>query len=193
MRSLLHSIVAVPFVYDLVQRAAGWSKISERLALQVKDTSGQLVLDVGAGTGSGAELLPSGARYLWLDSDPQKLNGFKKKHPESLAILGDGSMICLQDKSVDVTLCLDVTHHIPDEYIASFLKEVRRVTRERLVFLDPLVWNSKVSRLLWHYDRGSFPRPFQTLYEVLQKHFEIEYLECFSVYHHYILCVGRPR
>ena len=192
IRSMIHKIVALPYVYDLVQRAAGWNEISKHLELHLQDTAGQLVLDVGAGTGSAAKLLPEGARYLWFDSDSQKLQGFKQKHPACLGILGDGSRICLQDKSVDVTLCLDVTHHIADKDIPSFLAEVERVTRKKLLFLDPLAWNSRLSRLLWRYDRGSFPRSIQTLYAALYRCFEIEHLECFSVYHHYILCVARP-
>jgi hypothetical protein len=38
----------------------------------------QFVLDVGAGTGNFAWLLPPAATYLWLDNDLQKLGGFKK-------------------------------------------------------------------------------------------------------------------
>jgi hypothetical protein len=85
-----------------------------------------------------------------------------------------------------------MTHHIADKDMSSFLAEVERVTRKKVLFLDPLAWNSRLSRLLWRYDRGSFPRSIQTLYAALYKCFEIEHLECFSVYHHYILCVARP-
>ena len=70
------------------------------------------MLDVGAGTGLYLALFPSTAKYIWLDNDREKLQGFQTRASAAVpAILGDGTRIGLHDKSVDYATCIAVTHH----------------------------------------------------------------------------------
>jgi hypothetical protein len=49
------------------------------------------VLDIGAGTGMAADVLPPGNHYVWLDNDPRKLQGFLSRDIDCFAILGDAT------------------------------------------------------------------------------------------------------
>src|SRR5690349_2769706 len=86
----LSSLLAVPAVYDAVQTAAGAEETRRRLRRALGDVDGAVVLDVGAGTGTFEASLPSGAQYIWLDSDREKLAGFRARS-NSPAILADAT------------------------------------------------------------------------------------------------------
>jgi SAM-dependent methyltransferase len=180
------SIAAVPVVYDLVQRLANSKDASRRLARVLSDAAGALVLDAGAGTGRLEESLPHSSRYLWLDPDPRKLKGFRAKS-SSPAILGDATRIPLRDDSVDWAISIGVSHHLDDAALGRMLDELRRVTRDRLVFLDGVVSSSLTSRLLWHYDRGRHPRTIDVLKRELAARFELATVEEFTILHRYLL------
>ncbi len=190
---LLHRIAANPRVYDWIQHAVGCEEVFERLQRHFRGTPGRSVLEVGAGTGLLSSCLPAQSRYIWLDSDPQKLKGFLRKNHAGQAIIGDATRIGLGDSVVDDVLCASVTHHIPDDVVARMFSEIARVARERLIFLDPVLSSSHTSRLLWALDRGSFPRRPQQLRELIAVDFEIETDEEFEVMHRYLLCVATPR
>jgi len=194
LRRIAHWLVANPTVYDWVQHLAGWEKASRRLAPHLATLAGQCVLDVGAGTGNLARLLPPGATYIWLDNDPTKLLGFKTKGIPGETILGDATRTGLADKSVDCAVCVALAHHIPDVALPALFRELARVTRARLVLLDPVAHpRSRVSRWLWRFDRGGFPRSPAALRDFVARDFEIEREESFSIYHHYLLLVARPK
>jgi uncharacterized protein YbaR (Trm112 family) len=186
----LHSVVAVPFVYDLVQRLAGAQRIFERMKPILEQTDGAIVLDAGAGTGTIEGLLPRSARYVWLDPDPQKLSGFRHKS-EAPAVLGDATRIPFKDGSVDWAISIAVSHHLDDEELAGMLDELRRVVRKRLFFLDAVVAPAYASRLLWRYDRGRHPRSADSLRKQLAMRFDIVSDEEFTVLHRYLLVTGR--
>lgn len=185
----LHSVVAVPFVYDFVQRVAGAQRIVERMRPILEETDGAVVLDAGAGTGTVEALLPRSARYVWLDPDPQKLSGFRHKS-EALAVLGDATRIPFKDGSVDWAISIAVSHHLDDENLAGMLDELRRVVRKRLFFLDAVVTPALASRLLWRYDRGRHPRTADSLRKQLAMRFDIVSDEEFTILHRYLLVTG---
>jgi SAM-dependent methyltransferase len=186
----LGSLVAIPFVYDGVQRIAGAEPLFARLREALATAQNALVLDVGAGTGSLERLLPPSAQFLWLDSDPRKLAGFKRKS-SAPAVLGDATRIPFKDGSVDWAVSVGVSHHLDDAAFGSMLDEIRRVTRERFLFLDAVVTPTLKSRLLWHYDRGRHARTAERLRRDLRARFEVVSDDEFTILHRYLLTVGR--
>src|SRR6266511_6264527 len=148
----LERIAANPVVYDVVQGLAGARKIGEQLRRCFAGAHG-VVLDVGAGTGSVEAILPTTTCYVWLDADSPKLTRFLAKSA-STAILADATAIPLRDRSVDWSVSIGVSHHLDEASLRLMLDELRRVTRERFVFLDAVASSRLQSRLMWRYDRG---------------------------------------
>ncbi len=183
-----------PRVYDLIQLLAGRHVIDVRIRRILAGASRAVVLDVGAGTGSLARLLPPGATYWALDNDPAKLRRLEAKVPTARRLLRSALDTGLDDASVDWAVCIDVAHHLDDEQLPRFVAELARITRGRIAFVDPL-WTARPSlgRVLWRYDRGAHPRTAERLLEALEAGFEIESTERFRFVHRYLLCVGRPR
>lgn len=188
---LLNRLVAWPAVYDLVQTACGAGQSRKRVRKLLQDAGCISVLDVGAGTGNGLRVLPPQARYLWLDNDPQKLAGLKSGRAIE-AILASATAVPLAPHSVDLVLCIAMAHHLDDQELLQLLDELSRVCRDRLIFLDPIACReSFMSRLLWRYDRGSYPRTSTVLRRLIQRKFNVEYEEEYSIYHRYWLCSAR--
>jgi ubiquinone/menaquinone biosynthesis C-methylase UbiE len=194
LRSILSTVVANPWVYDLVQKAAGREENYRRLKPLLAHAKGEVLLEAGAGTGEITRILDPTTRYLWLDNDTQKLSGFKQKNKGHWAVLADGTGIPLASRSVHSVLTLAVTHHLQDHDLDLFLAELARVCRHQLVFLDGLEdRSSMVSNLMWHYDRGSHPRTEQHLLSKLRQYFDLEEVQRYKIYHQYLLCTGTPR
>src|ERR1017187_3048733 len=193
LKSAAHALVSHPWVYDKVQNLVGVGRVLDRMAPHMKKTLGEVVLDIGGGTGNVLSVVPSPDKYIWLDNDPLKLEGFRRKHPSLTGILGDATNIPLRDKSVDDVLCMFVLHHLTDDQLSLFFAEVARVVKNTFILVDPVERKtSMVSRLLWNYDRGSNPRSVETLHAAMSARFDIEHTERFAVFHEYLICVGRP-
>ena len=182
-----------PRVYDLIQLAAGRHVIDKRLRRLLAGADDAVVLDVGAGTGSLARLLPAQTTYWALDNDPAKLGRLEAKVPRARRLQRSALDTGLDDASVDWAVCVDVAHHLGDDELPRFVDELARITRGRLAFVDPL-WSRRPSlgRVLWRYDRGAHPRTAERLLAALDVRFEVESVERFRAIHRYVLCVGRP-
>ena len=188
------SAVANPFVYDAIQYAVGVGMIRRHLASELRHAQHGTLLDVGAGTGLYVGCAPSSARYVWFDHDRAKLRGFWFRHGRSTpAILGDATRIGLSDKSVDYAMCTNLMHHLSDVELSSLMGELARVTRRRVLLLDPLADASWVGQLLWKYDRGSYPRTRTRLLAAVSDAFEVERTREFARFHRYLLLVATPR
>jgi ubiquinone/menaquinone biosynthesis C-methylase UbiE len=190
---ILEKIVAIPRIYDGVQRIAGREENYRRLMPFLLRAKGETLLDTGAGTGEITRILDPTTRYTWLDIDPQKLSGFRQKCPRGLAVLGSVTEIPLAQSSMHTTLCAAVSHHLTDPELGKMFAELARVCRKRFIFLDAVEKrNSAVSNFMWRYDRGSYPRTAERLIAMLQQHFVMEETQQYSIFHHYLLFVGRP-
>jgi SAM-dependent methyltransferase len=189
MRRLVSSVVAKPRVYDAVQRLAGMERVAARLRPILAGAEGKTVLDVGAGTGYLKSLLPGSAHYIWLDCDLQKLEGFRANGQE--VIVADATNIPLADASVDWSVSMDVAHHLDDEQLQRVLDEIRRVTREHVLFVDATWTGRWLTRPLWHYDRGDYPRAANVLRKELAERFTIIEERRFTVYHSYLLIFAK--
>lgn len=83
-----------------------------------------------------------------------------------------------------------VTHHLDDQALRSVIYEIWRVLKPggSLVLLDAL-WMSERwrSKLLWRYDRGSYPRTAEVLQQELASRFRLVVNDTFAVHHTYVL------
>jgi hypothetical protein len=85
------------------------------------------------------------------------------------------------------------SHHLNDQELGKMFAELTRVCRQRFIFLDAVEKrNSPVSNIMWRYDRGSYPRTAERLVAMLLQHFVMEEMQQYSIFHHYLLFVGRP-
>jgi SAM-dependent methyltransferase len=180
-------------LYDIVQWAVGGAKVYARLIPRLAGAGDRSVLDVGAGTGGLRRLLPDDCHYIWMDTDPQKLRGYRAL-PGDQAMLGSAVDLPLASGSVDQALLMAVAHHLEDAALRQALREIARVVREKLVFLDPIARPDRLaSRFLWGIDRGSFPRSPEVLRSFLEECYVLEQAEVFTVLHSYFICVARPK
>jgi ubiquinone/menaquinone biosynthesis C-methylase UbiE len=197
LTGFLHRLVAQPMVYDLCQQAVGVAYVRKRLAKRIAPyKSARMVLDIGGGTGSVRALWSEASRYVCLDIDPLKLEGYRAKNPGALALIADATNLPVTDQSVDAVLCTCVAHHLLDSELDRMLAESARALKPngRLILLDPVWAPARLpGRVLWKYDRGSHPRTPEQLRQAIGAHFDISQWETFAVLHRYILAVSQPR
>jgi SAM-dependent methyltransferase len=196
VRRILHALAGHPRVYDLVQRMAGERRLLERLEPLLSRFPGTTrILDLGGGTGRLHSITGS-ARYICLDSDPQKLNGFERRRG-AFAVLGDAAKCPFASGSVDVIVCARVSHHLSDQQLGETLAEIARVLRTdgTLVFADALRSSRCSSRWLWSLDRGSNPRTAADIEAAIARHFEIEGTQALAIpfLHEFVICIARVR
>jgi ubiquinone/menaquinone biosynthesis C-methylase UbiE len=114
--------------------AAGWADgaelvygpMADALLARAPELAGQLVLDIGAGTGAVSHrLLAAGAEALAVDASWPMLAHQAPARPP--AVVGDISRLPLADDAVDGAAAAFVLNHLTDPVAA--LVEVRRVVR----------------------------------------------------------------
>jgi SAM-dependent methyltransferase len=188
------SLLDAPRVYNLVQTLGGWSfTIAPKLQSALADASGEEVLDLGAGTGNLASLLPPNASYVAIDNDPARVRYLERRIPGATCRLGSALETGLEDGAVDWTVCMGLAHHLGDEELPRLIAEMARVTRKRLVFCDPL-WPGRplLGSVLWRCDRGSHPRTENMLLAALRRHFVLDRVDHVPALQKLLLCVARP-
>ncbi len=199
LRTGIARVAANPMAYELIQRAVGGRGLDRVLASLIDQYTGGkatgVVADVGGGTGRARVLWPRGWTYLCLDSDPAKLNVRHMSEPSDRYLVADATQMPLDDRSCDAVLLKFVSHHLDDGELGVALKEVRRVLTPRgvLIVVDA-VWRPArvLSRILWRYDRGSFPRTLAALREHVAGEFDLIREDEFAAIHAYVAFAGRP-
>lgn len=195
LKRILHRIARYPWVYDRIQLLIGAKKVYRYLAAHVVPlTSGtSIVLDLGGGTGLYRSLWSSTTSYICLDIDNVKLKGYLKKEESNIALCANAASVSLKSNSVDVVMCIFVSHHLADCYLEQMLAESRRILKPKGVFIfSDAVWEPKniIGRLIWRHDVGSYPRTAQHLHSGIAKYYEVTHNEIYSIYHQYIFCTG---
>lgn len=190
LKSILHALVSKPFVYCMCQATLGAGRVTQRVARFAREEHGW-VLDVGANRGYAKRLWPDDARYVPLDLDPAML----RAGGVPLAIQGDATRLPLAANCIDMALCKQVSHHIPDGVLDRMFEEIVRVLKPggKLVFMDAVKTPKAASKLLWRYDRGSHPRWEPDLRRYIDRHFEVQHREQHWNFHLYVLYLLVPR
>jgi len=188
---IVAAALARPFVYELVQAAAGQRRVAERLREAAAPLPKSAVLDVGSASGGFAVRL--GMRPVCLDLDPRAVRALRRAAGFP-ALAADAARLPFSDRRFDLSLCVAVSHHLDDATLSAAIRELARVTSGRLLFLDALRNDARpISRWLWRHDRGRHPRTYEELRERIASAFDIREERRFTVYHHYALWVASPR
>jgi SAM-dependent methyltransferase len=190
---LQYAILGNPRLYDFHQAHGGGGEIAAQVEEELRGVGDATLLDIGAGTGMGATLVPPATRYIWFDNDKLKLSGLLRKPIDCLAVLGDATRLPFPDRSADWTLMVEVSHHLTDDALDACLAEAARVTRRRFVFVDALAGRRLRSKLLWQLDLGRFPRDEERLLATIGRRFDVEKIKRFRINHDHLLCVCVPR
>jgi ubiquinone/menaquinone biosynthesis C-methylase UbiE len=184
--------IVKPLVYDLAQRILGGRRSVSRIRMQLAAITPMSVLDVGGGTGFYATAVPTGSRYVVADVDPAKLARLRRRLPSAEALLADAVELPIRDDAFDTALFVAVAHHLSDSDLDRALAELARVSRERVLFLDPVASRRRPARALWRLDRGSAPRSVSDLTSRAEQRFRLEHVETYRILHEYVLWVGSP-
>jgi SAM-dependent methyltransferase len=190
---MLHGIAAHPWIYDRIQNLAGQKENLDRISQHATAMPAEVVIDVGGGTGAARRLWPASCRYVCLDVELPKLEGFRSKGLGGYAVLSDASHMPIATGAADVVICMAVAHHLSDAMLDKVLDEAVRVLKVggRLILLDPVL-NRQIlaARILWKLDRGSYPRTEEELRRKLEERFYIAHWERYAIYHEYVLGIG---
>ncbi len=190
----LHRVASLGPVYDLIQTICG-AKFARRHFRRVLETypGYQTVLDIGGGTGRIRSQLSADCTYYCIDNEEPKLVQLRKVNKGALAILGDATNTPVAGASMDLVLCVAMSHHLSDSELELALREITRTLRPggRLMFLDAL-WSRRwlPGRILWSLDRGSNPRSKEALLSILTKNVRIIRQEEFRLVHEYLLLLA---
>jgi len=195
MKSLLHSIVAIPAVYDFSQWLVGGSELAKIFAAELAALPRKgKVLDIGGGTGLYRKLFAPSWQYTCLDPDPEKLKGFKAKYTDDDAIEGSACKMPCSDSCFDCCIMIFVAHHLSDDELHKALSEVNRVLAPGglLMLCDPLwVPGNLRGRLLWSMDRGSHPRTLEQLRSFAGERLDLVESREWKIHHSYGLVWAR--
>jgi ubiquinone/menaquinone biosynthesis C-methylase UbiE len=141
-----------PF-YDLFM-AVFRRGIPGKILSRLKPQRGDMVLDLGGGTGyNGARIASVCRRVVVLDVSLKMLRR-AKKYPHLDLVLGDARWLPFKDKRFDAVVAVDSLHHVRD--YPGALKEVQRTGRDRVMVAE-FCGTTLAGKLLTWLERFFFP------------------------------------
>ena len=159
----MEQILGKSRVYEFAMAAIGPYAAKEYVTQQINAATGDRVLDIGCGTASILEKLPT-VFYIGIDSNHKYIDQAKKNFGQ----LGDFRCISVDDLFLDTSekfdriLLLGVLHHLTDLQIRSLMVKIKDLlsSRGRLITLDGVFvrHQNPIARLLLKLDRGRYVR-----------------------------------
>lgn len=193
LKTLARLAASDPRIYEIIQDILGRRAAWRRLRQFIPASPGTW-LDIGSSTGSFPELDRERSRPVQLDIDIRPLSLLKARKVCAIAVAANAASLPFRSRAFDLSTCFAVSHHLDEVAFRSTLAEVARVTSGQFLFFDAILVESRfMSRLLWRYDRGAFPRTREQLGLLLSAQFEITEQLIYRGVHEYWIAVGKPR
>ncbi len=133
------------------------------------------VLDVGCGLGECSAICKK--NYVGIDNSFPRITYATKRYPAHSFFVGDARDIPFAEKTFDLALLIDTSHHLNDEQLKTVLMQLARVSRRYIVVSDPVVYDGQnaLSKFFYKLDRGAC---FRTVEQSKAVFCSIAGLEC---------------
>lgn len=107
----------------------------ELFSRQFKPQPGNILLDVGAGSGTFLETFAGGeADIVALDISGRRLASLRERHPQVLLVRGDATQLPFKSGSVSIAVSNSVIEHVGDlEAMRRMASEIERVGKRHFV------------------------------------------------------------
>src|SRR3989344_2770904 len=135
---------------------------------------GDSVLDVGCGTGEYYDV--TDGVFYGIDLDKKYIDFANKKFKPMRNNINfeykDLNKLNPKDKKFDVSLLIDLTHHISVRELSTLLKKLNSLTTKCVVICDPVKQSDSnlPGRFLTSLDRGGHIRPKNDLVRIVKKY-----------------------
>jgi SAM-dependent methyltransferase len=171
--SIYQRVLGHPFVYNrirpMVVGGIDWSPLYQRL----QAGAGDVILDVGCGTGIAHDYLKGFSAYYGYDTDPVAINFARDKTAGpnisyECAIVTDADVARIRPTRI---ILAGLLHHLSDDQCLSLLRmcgsvpSVKRIATSDVVYLP----GKYVSNVLAYFDRGKFVRQRARYLELIRE------------------------
>ena len=178
----LKRLLTIPRFYELFQKFLGGDHAKRWLARNFwKPRSGEVIVDIGCGSGTILEFLPPDIEYLGIDISEEYIRSARRKFSDR-AVFFQGTahdFVNQNDSycgSVDLVLCNGLLHHLSDGEAFEVLELSKRLMKPdgRLVCLEAtfLARQTRLSRWILNRDRGKHIRSEQDWKKLFGQAFE---------------------
>ena len=178
-RKGLHTILEIPFFYNLVQRLFNRKEAYDVWYELVGNPSNKVVLDVGCGPGTETNHFKNSRKYIGVDISKIYIEEAKKNHPDA------GEFYCcsieeisqLPVEGIDIITIKGVFHHLPDDLIRNFLNNILKKMNKggRIITLDCAFKKGNFfTNLVVGMDRGKYVRSINGYKELIPEGLELE-------------------
>lgn len=150
-----------PAIYDFVQNTLGARKARSVVAgeyLRLKQ--GELLVDVGCGTGEMFEFIPGGVSYVGFDMSEPYIHSARRRFggKARFECMEVGRAAELDVRSADVALAFGLLHHLDDPEVTGLLATLNDIIRPggRVITVDPTLFEgqSRLAAFVARRDRG---------------------------------------
>ena len=159
--------------YELAQRVSRptTERFRALIRSRINPSPSENLLDVGCGPGHYRSSFT--CQYSGVDINPDYIRTASSRLDGRFMVM-DGTRLAFENETFDHVVSIATLHHLTDEQVIQMVREALRVCKPsgRVHLIDailPIAPNFAFKRIVFHLDRGGYPRTHEHLYELIGK------------------------